>query len=69
MRSLGMFKDTPWNFVGSKEPTVVPAYRQMLYVFDTPLVPSPSVEGTVKVALLASTFVPVAPKMVVVVVA
>ena len=24
-RSLGMFKDTPWNFVGAKQPTVVPA--------------------------------------------
>ncbi|HEY2222516.1 heparin lyase I family protein [Actinomycetospora sp.] len=24
-QSLGMFKDTPWNFVGGKEPTVVPA--------------------------------------------
>ncbi len=24
-QSLGMFKDTPWNFVGAKEPTVVPA--------------------------------------------
>ncbi len=24
-QSLGMFKDTPWNFVGAKQPTVVPA--------------------------------------------
>ncbi len=24
-QSLGMFKDTPWNFVGAKAPTVVPA--------------------------------------------
>ncbi len=24
-QALGMFKDTPWNFVGAKQPTVVPA--------------------------------------------
>ena len=24
-QGLGMFKDTPWNFVGAKQPTVVPA--------------------------------------------